>query len=293
LKPSVLEYSSCFRQCLCFAGSSSPQLIPYPDWSAHDLNSAITSSFDYSHRNITCIVSPFRIRADSCDRLWVLDTGKTDILGNQEKVGPNQLLVYNLRNDQLIRRYEIPNNFTRKESFFANIAVDVKNDNCDDSFAYMADLGASSMVVYSWRKNESWRVTHRYFYSDPKAGKYEVAGVSFEWTDGLFGLALSAEDSKDKYRTLYFHPFSSFSEFAVSTRILQNETLWTDPALAGVSDKNFTHLGERENNTQSCASFLDEKTGILLYTQVQLKEHTFIPPRIYIFTICLHKMHCM
>jgi hypothetical protein len=202
----------------------------------------------------------------------VLDTGKSDILGTQEKVGPNQLLVYNLTNDALILRYEIPENFTKKESFFANIAVDVKHGNCEDTFAYMADLGASSMVVYSWQKNESWRVTHKYFYSDPKAGKYDVAGVNFEWTDGLFGLALSAEDRRHKYRTLYFHPFSSFSEFSVSTRILQNKTLWTDPELAGDSEKNFVLLGERENNTQSCASFLDEKTGILLYTQVQLNS---------------------
>jgi hypothetical protein len=177
--------------------------------------------------------------------------------------------VYNLTNDELIRRYDIPKNFAKNESIFANIAVDVKNGSCDDTFAYMADLVASSMVVYSWRRKESWLVTHRYFQSDPKARKYHVAGVSFEWTDGLFGLALSAENSNDKYRTLYFHPFSSFSEFAVSTRILQNETLWTNPALAGVGDKEFKLVGEREKDTQSSASVLDEKTGILLYTQVQ------------------------
>jgi hypothetical protein len=200
--------------------------------------------------------------------LWVLDTGKTDILGSQEQVGPNQLIVYNLTNDQLIRRYEIPRTFTRNESVFANIAVDVKNSSCEDTFAYMADLGASTMVVYSWRGNVSWRISHRYFRNDPKAVSYQVAGVNFEWTDGVFGLALSAENSKDTYRTLYFHPFSSFSEFAVSTRLLQNETLWTDPRLAAVSDQEFKLLGVRENNTQSSASFFDEETGILLYAQV-------------------------
>jgi hypothetical protein len=272
----MLENYFCFRQCLCFADSSSPRLIPYPDWATHDLNDASTSRFEYNHKSPTFIVSPFRIRVDACDRLWVLDTGKTDILGSQEQVGPNQLLVYNLTNDELIRRYDIPKNFAKNESIFANIAVDVKNGSCDDTFAYMADLVASSMVVYSWRRKESWLVKHRYFQSDPKAQKYHVAGVRFEWTDGLFGLALSAENSSDKYRTLYFHPLSSFSEFAVSTRILQNETLWTNPALAGVGNKEFKLVGEREKDTQSSASFLDEKTGILLYTQVQSRTHT--PP---------------
>lgn len=249
-------------------GSSSPELIPYPNWAAHDLDSTITPRFQHSNRNNTCIISPFRIRADSCDRLWVLDTGKTDILDSQEQVGPNQLLVYNLKNDELIRRYEIPKPFTRSESVFANIAVDVKNGSCEDTFAYMADIAASSMVVYSWGGNVSWRITHSYFHSDPKAGTYRVAGVNFEWTDGLFGLALSAENSTDKYRTLFFHPFSSFSEFAVSTRLLQNESLWTDPRLAAQSNQEFKLLGTRESNTQSSASFLDEETGILLYTQV-------------------------
>lgn len=202
--------------------------------------------------------------------MWVLDTGKTDILDSQEQVGPNQLLVYNLTNDKLIRRYEIPKTFTRSESVFANIAVDVKSGSCEDTFAYMADLGASSMVVYSWGRNASWRITHKYFHNDPKAGTYQVAGVNFEWTDGLFGLALSAENSNDKYRTLFFHPFSSFSEFAVSTRLLQNESLWTDPKRAAMSNQEFKWLGERESNTQSSASFLDEQTGILLYTQVSL-----------------------
>lgn len=287
----MLKHRSYFRLCVCFAGRTSPQLIPYPDWSTHDVNSVASRVVD--RRNVTYIVSPFRIRADSCDRLWVLDTGKSDILGSEEKIGPNQLLVYNLENDELVRRYEIPKKFTKDESFFANIAVDVRNKDCGDTFAYMADLGASSMVVYSLKKNESWRVTHKYFYNDPKAGKYHVAGVSFEWTDGLFGLALSAEDSEDRYRTMYFHPFSSFSEFAVSTRILQNQTLWTDPALAGASDNNFMLLGDRENNTQSCASFFDEKTGILLYTQVRFIEDTFIPPEKYDFLVCLHKTYRM
>jgi hypothetical protein len=201
--------------------------------------------------------------------LWVLDTGKIDILDSQEQVAPNQLLVYNLTNDELIRRYEIPKTFTRNESVFANIAVDVKSGSCEDTYAYMADLGASIMVVYSWRQNVSWRVTHRYFHNDPKAGRYQVAGISFEWTDGLFGLALSAENTTDKQRTLFFHPFSSFSEFAVSTSILQNESLWTDPRLAATRDQNFKLLGSREIGTQSSASFLDQKTGILLYTQVR------------------------
>lgn len=42
-----------------------PLLKPYPNWDAHrSLGDAPPS-----------IVSPFRVRADQCGRLWVIDTG--------------------------------------------------------------------------------------------------------------------------------------------------------------------------------------------------------------------------
>ena len=140
-----------------------------------------------------------------------------------------------------------------------------QDNNCENTFAYMADLGSFSMVVYSWQSSRAWRVTHHYFHSDPMAGDYNVSGLNFQWTDGLFGLALSGETRG--YRTLYFHPFSSYSEFAVSTRVLQNETLWTKSP--ETTYHLFKHLGYRGPHSQSCASFLDEKTGVLFYTQVQ------------------------
>lgn len=41
------------------------------------------------------------------------------------------------------------------------------------------------------KENDSWRVKHNYFHFDPLAGEYEVGGIKFQWTDGVFGLALS------------------------------------------------------------------------------------------------------
>ncbi|KAJ9584749.1 hypothetical protein L9F63_020899 [Diploptera punctata] len=232
----------------------SPVLKPYPNSEAHDLRGD----------NMTRLVSPFRVRADSCDRLWVLDTGLIDILGQVEHVGPNQLLVYDLNTDKLLRRYEIPHRFLKNETFFANIAVDVKANNCEQTFAYLADLGTNSLVVYRWETSRAWQVRHHYFHNDPMAGDYNVSGLNFQWTDGLFGLALSGEHAG--YRTLYFHPFSSYSEFSVSTKVLQNETLWFNHT--GETYHLFEHLGTRGPHSQSCASFLDEKTGVLFYTQV-------------------------
>lgn len=42
-----------------------PLLKPYPNWDAHRSMGDAPPS----------IVSPFRVRADQCGRLWVIDTG--------------------------------------------------------------------------------------------------------------------------------------------------------------------------------------------------------------------------
>lgn len=202
------------------------------------------------------------MKADRCGRLWVLDTGVEDILNATEtkQLAPSQLLVYDLHNDNLIRRYELPKDQTvEQKSFFANIAVE--DDDCENTFAYLADLGAPGLVVYSWKTKESWRVQHHYFHPDPLQGNYSIAGIQFQWPDGLFGIALSAQQD-DGYATLYFHPLSSLNEFSVSTKVLRNQTLATGQEIY----REFKIVGSRGINGQSGASFLDKTTGIIFYT---------------------------
>lgn len=207
-------------------------------------------------------MSPFRIRADACDRLWVLDTGITDILTDNPRVlAPTQLLVYDLHNDALLRRFTVPEEQVKHESFFANIAVE--DTDCDDTFAYAADLGAPGLVVYSWKSQTSWRIKHHYFHSDPLSGNFTVNGINFQWTDGLFGLALSAP-KEDGYSTLYFHPMASTNEFSVSTEFLRSTEI------AEENFHEFKLLGSRGPNAQSSVQFLDQKTGVLFYALVNL-----------------------
>ncbi|XP_057653642.1 protein yellow [Diorhabda carinulata] len=233
----------------------SPLLRPYPDWETHNQDVEIPG-----------IVSAFRIRADSCGRLWVIDSGYKNMLDQTiaKKVTP-RLLIFDLTTDKLIRTYEIPKDqWHTEESFFANIAVDEKN--CDDSFTYLADLGHPALVVYDYKQNKSWMIQHHYFNIDPLAGKMNVSGISFQWEDGLFGLALSEKDSEG-YSTLYFHPMTSFNEFKVSTKILTNEELVKNStAIFG----EFKLLGSRGPKAQSGVSFLHKKTGVLFYALINL-----------------------
>lgn len=169
-----------------------------------------------------------------------------------------QLLVYDLHNDNLLRRYPFPAEQLKKDSFFANIAVE--DGDCENTYAYSADLGAPGLVVYSWKQQESWRISHHYFYPDPLSGNYSVQGINFQWDDGLFGLSLSKKQL-DGFATLYFHPLSSTNEFSVSTKVLRNQTLATSSDIY----KEFKILGSRGPNGQSGAAFLDQLTGVLFY----------------------------
>lgn len=66
-------------------------------------------------------MSTFRIRVDECDRLWVMDTGLADILGNAEQIAPPALVIFDLKTDQLVRRFEFAAEDAKEDTFFANV----------------------------------------------------------------------------------------------------------------------------------------------------------------------------
>lgn len=207
------------------------------------------------------IVSPFRVRADRCGRLWVLDNGKMGNLESNTTKYPPSIIVYDLKTDNLIRKFVFPEDQVKEDSGFANIAVE--DADCENTYAYAGDLGKPAIVVYSWEKNESWRITHHFFHPDPLACDFSVKGFNFSWTDALFGLGLSAPNP-DNFSTLYFHPMASYDEFSVSTEYLRNQTL------AEENFNAFKLLGSRGPNAQSSVSFVDQKTGVLFYSLVNL-----------------------
>lgn len=257
----------------------SPKFHPYPSWEANTLpkeavdpqatessvdrlHAAKATKTEYLTENNT-IISTFRIRVDECDRLWVIDTGLADILGSPKQITPPSLVIFDLNTDELIRRFAIPEDAIKEDSFFANIIVDVQKSDCSNAYAYLPDLGAYAVVVYSLSEDKAWRVKHNFFHFDPLQGDYNVGGVNFQWTDGVFGMALGSVQP-DNSRPVYFHALSSTREFVVSNLVLQNETLATDPS----SYYAYKVLGERGQNGQATASFYDEATGVLFYTQV-------------------------
>ncbi|XP_053959654.1 protein yellow [Anastrepha ludens] len=262
------------------SADKSPKLRPYPSWATNtlpidvqpqegktpaggrlDADKALPTETEL--KDNATIISTFRIQVDVCDRLWVLDTGLADILGSPKQITPNAIVIFDLKTDQLVRRFAIPKEQTKEDTFFANIVIDSDRNDCNNAYAYIPDLGAYGLIVYSLRDNHSYRVKHNFFHFDPLQGDFNVGGVNFQWTDGIFGLAIGPTNP-DQTKDIYFHALASTKEFKVSNRVLQNETHVTSPA----AYYDFKFVGDRGMNGQSTAEVYDKETGVLFYTQV-------------------------
>ncbi|XP_036320204.1 protein yellow [Rhagoletis pomonella] len=227
--------------------TGSPELIPYPDWRSNTAGDCANS-----------ITTAYRIKADECGRLWVLDTGTVGIGNTTTNPCPYAVNVFDLQTNTRIRRYELRADDTNANTFIANIAVDI-GKSCDDAFAYFSDELGYGLIVYSWEQNKSWRFSaHSYFFPDPLRGDYNIAGLNFQWgEEGIFGMALSPIRS-DGYRTMFFSPLASHRQFAVSTRILRDESRVED------SYHDFVALDERGPNSHTTARVMSDD-GVELF----------------------------
>lgn len=230
--------------------TGSPELIPYPDWRSNTAGDCANS-----------LTTAYRIKVDECGRLWVLDTGTVGIGNTTTNPCPYAVNVFDLTTNTRIRRYELKPEDTNPNTFIANIAVDI-GKTCDDAYAYFSDELGYGLIAYSWELNKSWRFSaHSYFFPDPLRGDYNIAGLNFQWgEEGIFGLALSPIRS-DGYRTLYFSPLASHRQFAVSTRVLRDETRTED------SYHEFVALDERGGNAHTTARVMSDD-GVELFNLI-------------------------
>lgn len=115
--------------------SGSPQLIPYPDWQSNAVGDCANG-----------LNTVYRIKADKCGRLWVLDTGTIGIGNTTQNVCPYSVNVFDLATNTRIRRYEFRAEDTNANTFIANTAVDI-GKSCEDTFAYFSDELGYGLIV--------------------------------------------------------------------------------------------------------------------------------------------------
>lgn len=133
---------------------SSPQLEAYPTWGFHGVGRG---------QNDSCagLASVYRIRKDSCNRLWVgalecfanifsstvgfqvLDSGVNLALEDFQRICPPKLVIFDLATDQAVRTVIFPRQVLRPNSLLTNLVIDeTVQGNCDHAFVYMSDTAA-------------------------------------------------------------------------------------------------------------------------------------------------------
>lgn len=87
-----------------------PQILfqAYPDWSHH-----AAGLKEYNCSDIG-LVSVYRLKIDSCNRLWALDAGVSRSLEDFEVTCPPKILIYDLNTDQVVRRFVLEIFFVEK-----------------------------------------------------------------------------------------------------------------------------------------------------------------------------------
>ncbi|XP_063830851.1 L-dopachrome tautomerase yellow-f-like [Ostrinia nubilalis] len=248
--PSSLNY-------VYLNGSQQEPLIPYPTWR----DAFVTDDACHPSTNAT-VVSTFRVHIDRCDRLWVIDNGVADMSNAVRQISDPAVLVFDLKTDTLLRRYDLGPDVLKDSSVLSSIVVDIPGKHCDDAYAYITDMGSNALIVYGLKAHEAWRVENHYFHFDPHAGVYKVGGVDFYWSDGVSSAALSHTKS-DGYRDLYLHPTSSTKQFKMSTKLLRHKDAPREDVFNGVEI-----IGDRGPMSQASACDYDQKNNILFYTQL-------------------------
>ncbi|KRT85796.1 hypothetical protein AMK59_1416 [Oryctes borbonicus] len=229
-------------------------LIPYPDLQTN----AIKAPRGQEH-----IVSVNRPAVDVCDRLWMVDIGLINTLNNKTKVGPQRVVIIDLNSDKIIKTHNFKDSDLRPGTAISMTVVDVTADHCDDAYAYFPDLVGFGLLVYSLKQDDSWRVTHNYFYLEPQGGEFNIGGMPFQWDDGIFSVALTDQKS-DGTRDAIFHAMAGTHLYSVSTKILRDKAL----ATRSYHRNDFKVLGDRGPGSQTSATDLHKPTGIMFFNLV-------------------------
>lgn len=107
--------------------------------------------------------------------------------------------------------------------------MDIPNGKCEDAYAYVADIRRYQMAVFSLKQDRSWIIQHSYFHFDPVYVDFNIDGLNYQNSDGLFGITLGKITNSEGERTVYFHPLVSSKEFSVQNSVLKNESYVTSP----------------------------------------------------------------
>lgn len=211
------------------------------------------------------IVSIYRTRTDDCNRMWFVDTGTLEINGLANFIQPPSIWIIDLRNDKVLRRFELPDSIGTNPMGLKSITVDVDRLRCEDAFAYIPNSINNHIIVYSFKDNGTWIFNDQTLKNNDNISKLLIDNNELKLIGGVYSIALGPRNTRERNRKIYYHPLTSFFEYSTESKILKNRTL----SLRAQNDLDFKYVGNRGDGTQSGMHEYDPRTKVLFFTELQ------------------------
>ncbi|XP_033762703.1 protein yellow-like [Pecten maximus] len=184
-------------------------LEPYPNWEMQTLGDCNALQYAQSME-----VDP------NTGYMWIIDVGRTDTLTNHpQNLCPAKLIIYDVRNDQLIHVYEFPDAVVSRTSNLINdLVLDYVNGAV--AFAYITDPGDVKLIVYDHETDWSYFFQHPSMEAEPDT----AAIVAVEDNDMTTRMNINAIAMSYDFRLVYYFPLQAYSIYRVSTDVLRNQS---------------------------------------------------------------------
>lgn len=212
------------------------------------------------------IISTYEPVLDKCGRLWILDTGVLEYNSGNVVVKRPQLWTFNVQNGpeyaELERRFNFPVDVVPDGTGLSGLAVDIVNDNCEETFAYIPNQIDNQIVVYDYFKDRTWYLDHYSFRGDATESQFTHDGYKSYFKAGVSSITLGREES-GHFRRVYYTAGSSTGEYSISSRDLRF------PGGKDQEANDVALFGYRGANSQAMVHVFDEKSGVLFFAESQ------------------------
>ncbi len=159
---------------------------------------------------------------DRNDVMWILDQGH--IAGAPSKTGAEKLILWDIRKNREIQRYEFKDADSNKKCSFLN---DIAVDN-DSGFAYITDSGIfcdplhGGLIVYDSKRNRARRVLDRTTFTNDAAGfQFRIDNrpvlKNTPMRTGADGVALTGDK-----KTVYWSNLTGNHLYAIDAALLRD-----------------------------------------------------------------------
>ncbi|XP_011700235.1 PREDICTED: major royal jelly protein 3-like [Wasmannia auropunctata] len=183
-------------------GPGGPLLRPYPNWNSHN-----NTRCNDSMANVIYI----QIR---CNHLFAMDNGKSD----KEQLCNPKLLIFDLKDDKLVKIIPIPSNVATNQTGFGTMAIPfiyIPDGECtrfwDKMIIFISDMEGSGLVVYNLSTNRMCRVESDYM--KPTDTFFTVGGFNFTHVASTFALTILCDE-------LYYAPMSGNEIYKIKIETL-------------------------------------------------------------------------